>query len=100
MTTRNIYYHDPDLFKSQKIVDKYVDIFAYTFGVPRAALNVVGAPSPCLIFKESRQVPKTAAAKGLVVGDFRWRYQNGSSSTPELNIKVYFLSTHIASGLS
>ena len=38
---RNIYYQNPDLFKSQAVVDRYVDIFAYTFGVQRASLNVV-----------------------------------------------------------
>ena len=38
---RNIYYKDPELFKSQKVVDRYVDILSYTFGIQRAALNVV-----------------------------------------------------------
>lgn len=38
---RNIYYKDPELFKSQTVVDRYVDIIAYTLGVQRAALNVV-----------------------------------------------------------
>lgn len=42
--SRNIYYQDPALFKTQRVVDRYVDILAYTFEVPRAALNVVGAP--------------------------------------------------------
>ncbi|KAL8690480.1 MAG: hypothetical protein Q9224_004398 [Gallowayella concinna] len=32
---------DPELFKSQRVVDRYVDILSYTFGVQRAALNVV-----------------------------------------------------------
>ena len=41
---RNIYYKDPALFKDQSTVDRYVDILAYTFGVPRAALNVVRMP--------------------------------------------------------
>ncbi|KAL8716033.1 MAG: hypothetical protein Q9225_006282 [Loekoesia sp. 1 TL-2023] len=40
ISKRNIYYKDPELFKSQKIVDRYVDILAYTFGIQRAALNV------------------------------------------------------------
>lgn len=39
---RNIYYKDPVLFKTQLTVDYYVDIIAYTFGVSRLALNVVG----------------------------------------------------------
>ena len=38
---RNIYYQNPALFKSQAVVDRYVDLFAYTFGVQRASLNVV-----------------------------------------------------------
>ncbi len=38
---RNIYYKDPELFRSQKVVDRYVDILSHTFGIQRAALNVV-----------------------------------------------------------
>lgn len=38
---RNIYYKDPTLFKKQAVVDRYVDILAFTFGVQRAHLNVV-----------------------------------------------------------
>ncbi|KAL8781950.1 MAG: hypothetical protein Q9213_005789 [Squamulea squamosa] len=37
---RNIYYKDAELFKSQKVVDRYVDILSYTFGIQRADLNV------------------------------------------------------------
>ncbi|KAL8932440.1 MAG: hypothetical protein Q9216_006835 [Gyalolechia sp. 2 TL-2023] len=40
VSKRNIYYKDPELFKSQTIVDRYVDILAYTFGIQRTALNV------------------------------------------------------------
>ncbi|KAL8814815.1 MAG: hypothetical protein Q9223_005996 [Gallowayella weberi] len=40
VSKRYIYYKDPELFKSQSVVDRYVDILSYTFGVPRAALNV------------------------------------------------------------
>lgn len=39
---RDIYYTDPAYFKSQSIVDKIVDDLAYTIGVERTALNVVG----------------------------------------------------------
>ncbi|KAL8975266.1 MAG: hypothetical protein Q9197_000522 [Variospora fuerteventurae] len=59
---RNIYYKDPELFQSQKVVDRYVDILAYTFGIQRAALNV------------------TAAAKGLIAGTYHLTYHDGSSS--------------------
>lgn len=49
MTARNIYYRDPALFKSQHVVDRYVDILAFTLGVRRADLNVVSSLSlPCV----------------------------------------------------
>ncbi|SLM37891.1 Winged helix-turn-helix DNA-binding domain [Lasallia pustulata] len=51
-TKRDIYYKDPSLFCKQEVVDRYIDDLAYTFEVPRSALNVV------------------AAAKGLVIGRF------------------------------
>lgn len=41
--SRNIYYKDPALFKTQLTVDYYVDIIAYTFDVSRFALNVVSS---------------------------------------------------------
>ncbi|KAH8805768.1 Spo11/DNA topoisomerase VI subunit A [Xylogone sp. PMI_703] len=47
---RDIYYHDPDLFMKQSVVDRYVDDLSFTLGINRDALNVV------------------AAAKGLVAG--------------------------------
>ncbi|KAL9018675.1 MAG: hypothetical protein Q9185_004046 [Variospora sp. 1 TL-2023] len=62
ISKRNIYYKDPELFQSQKVVDRYVDILAYTFGIQRAALNV------------------TAAAKGLIAGTYHLTYHDGSSS--------------------
>ena len=40
-----MFYKDPLLFKKQAVVDRYVDILAYTFGVQRADLNVVGGRS-------------------------------------------------------
>lgn len=40
--TRDIYYSDPICFGSQRVVDLAVDDIAYTIGVDRAALNVVG----------------------------------------------------------
>ncbi|KAL8636718.1 MAG: hypothetical protein Q9228_005920 [Teloschistes exilis] len=45
VSKRNIYYQDPELFKSQKVVDRYVDILSYTFGIQRQALNVVSPPA-------------------------------------------------------
>lgn len=38
---RNIYYQNPMLFGSQRVVDRYVDVLACSLGVQRAALNVV-----------------------------------------------------------
>ncbi|KAJ5562485.1 Winged helix-turn-helix transcription repressor DNA-binding [Penicillium sp. DV-2018c] len=53
ISKRDIYYIDPGFFRAQGIVDRIVDDLAYTIGVNRTALNV------------------EAAAKGLVMGDFR-----------------------------
>lgn len=39
---RDIYYSDPIYFGSQRVVDTLVDDIAYTIGVDRAALHVVG----------------------------------------------------------
>ncbi|KAM5440249.1 endodeoxyribonuclease [Microsporum canis] len=58
---RDIFYQDPVYFGSQKLVDRYVDDIAFTFGVDRAALHV------------------TAAAKGAIGGHFRIELKNGSS---------------------
>lgn len=41
--SRDIYYNDPALFGSQRVVDRLVDDLAYTIGVDRAALHVVCA---------------------------------------------------------
>jgi hypothetical protein len=59
-TKRNIYYADPALFGSQRIVDRFVDDLAYTLGVQRCALNVV------------------AASKGLVAGPLRIERGDGT----------------------
>ncbi|PYH42737.1 putative meiosis-specific topoisomerase Spo11 [Aspergillus saccharolyticus JOP 1030-1] len=55
ISKRDIYYSDPAIFGSQRIVDGLVDDFAFTIGVNRSALNV------------------GAAAKGLVTGCFHWK---------------------------
>ncbi|KAL9085629.1 MAG: hypothetical protein Q9165_007530 [Trypethelium subeluteriae] len=60
ITKRDIYYHDPNLFAKQEIVDRYVDDIAYTFDVPRSLLNV------------------RATAKGLVAGRFELHKSDGS----------------------
>ncbi|KAF1941179.1 DNA topoisomerase IV, alpha subunit [Clathrospora elynae] len=59
MTKRDIYYRHPDLFAKQAVVDRYVDDLACTFGITRAQLNV------------------TAAAKGLVAGNFTLNRESG-----------------------
>lgn len=48
----NIYYKDPELFKSQKVVDRYVDILSYTFGIQRQALNVVSPPASSIVYDD------------------------------------------------
>ncbi|RMY93861.1 hypothetical protein D0864_05620 [Hortaea werneckii] len=57
----DIYYRDVALFGKQAIVDRYVDDLAFTFNVPRSALNVA------------------AAAKGLLVGKINFCRRDGSS---------------------
>jgi hypothetical protein len=42
---RDIYYIDPEYFRSQTIVDGVIDDLAYTIGVDRAALHVVRSVS-------------------------------------------------------
>ncbi|KAK6442181.1 endodeoxyribonuclease [Oleoguttula sp. CCFEE 5521] len=61
LSKRDIYYRDPALFNKQSTVDRYVDDIAYTFGVPRSALNV------------------TAVAKGLILGAATFIRRDGSS---------------------
>ncbi|KAI9825724.1 MAG: hypothetical protein M1826_006908 [Phylliscum demangeonii] len=60
ITKRDIFYKDPNLFLKQDVVDRFVDDIACTFGVERAALNVV------------------AAAKGLVLGPLKITRSNGA----------------------
>ncbi|KAK3616608.1 endodeoxyribonuclease [Elasticomyces elasticus] len=60
ISKRDMYYRDPALFGSQTHVDRYVDDIAFTFNVPRSALNV------------------TAVAKGLVVGALSICRRDGS----------------------
>lgn len=40
-SSRNIYYQNPDLFKSQSVVDVMVDNLASTLGIGREDLNIV-----------------------------------------------------------
>ncbi|KAL2163059.1 hypothetical protein VTH06DRAFT_6895 [Thermothelomyces fergusii] len=42
ITKRNIYYQNPELFKSQSAVDDMIDNLAFTLGVGREDLNIVG----------------------------------------------------------
>jgi meiotic recombination protein SPO11 len=64
-----MYYRDPELFMRQAVVDRYVDDIAYTFGVCRDALNVVGRLHPDQVVW-LMSLPQVAAAKGLVAGSF------------------------------
>ncbi|RMX87424.1 hypothetical protein D0869_02363 [Hortaea werneckii] len=60
ISKRDIYYRDVALFGTQAVVDRYVDDIAFTFDVPRSALNVA------------------AAAKGLLVGKINFCRRDGS----------------------
>ena len=61
ISKRSIYYQDPQLFGSQAVVDRYIDILAYTFECKRADLGI------------------SAAAKGLVCGEVILRMKSGGS---------------------
>ncbi|EMC94131.1 hypothetical protein BAUCODRAFT_74427 [Baudoinia panamericana UAMH 10762] len=62
LSKRDIYYRDPALFGSQTHVDRYIDDIAFTFDVPRSALNV------------------TAVAKGLILGAVTFCRRDGSNA--------------------
>ncbi|KAK7710772.1 endodeoxyribonuclease [Diaporthe eres] len=70
ISKRNIYYQDPDLFKSQSNVDELVDDLAFTLGVGRNALHIV-----CILFLNRRRFvtdnDQVAASKGLLAGPLR-----------------------------
>ncbi|KAI7777748.1 hypothetical protein LA080_003095 [Diaporthe eres] len=70
ISKRNIYYQDPDLFKSQSNVDELVDDLAFTLGVGRNALHIV-----CILFLNRRRFvtdnDQVAASKGLLTGPLR-----------------------------
>ncbi|KAK3901430.1 Spo11/DNA topoisomerase VI subunit A [Staphylotrichum tortipilum] len=60
ITKRNLFYQNPDLFKTQSTVDDMVDNLAFTLGVGREDLNIV------------------AAAKGLIFGPIDLVLRDGS----------------------
>ncbi|KAK4122232.1 DNA topoisomerase IV, alpha subunit [Parathielavia appendiculata] len=66
VTKRNIYYQNPDLFKSQSVVDDMVDNLALSLGVGREDLNIV------------------AAAKGLISGPIDLILRDGSSHSCDI----------------
>ncbi|KAI4115996.1 MAG: hypothetical protein LQ345_003517 [Seirophora villosa] len=102
ISKRNIYYKDPELFQSQKIVDRYVDILAYTFGIQRAALNVAkGYPDIStrallrLLFLSSYPPPRIYALvdfdpDGIAImstykhGSFTLSHENANLKTPTI----------------
>lgn len=67
--SRDIYYHDPDLFRQQETVDRYIDDIAHTFQVTRSALNVVrtehAGPSHVV---HRLTFSQASSPKGLMVG--------------------------------
>ncbi|CAD6589048.1 MAG: hypothetical protein ASARMPRED_003873 [Alectoria sarmentosa] len=76
VSKRNIYYKDSALFKTQLTVDYYVDIIAYTFGFSRLALNV------------------TAAAKGLVAGNFILKRADGTQAYRKADVPYLVDDSH------
>jgi len=73
VTKRDIYYHDPALFKKQETVDRYIDDIAHTCKVKRWDLNVVRLTQQGLS-REANNEHQTASPKGLVAG---LRHGNG-----------------------
>ena len=59
-------------------MNRYVDIFAYTFGVQRADLNVVSLDVAHNGVPANHYRLKTAAAKGLVAGGFSLMRPDGT----------------------
>ncbi len=50
-THRDVYYKDAELFGSQSTVDTLVDNLAYTLGIGRDALMIVGLPQATAILR-------------------------------------------------
>jgi meiotic recombination protein SPO11 len=73
---RDIYYRHPDLFMKQSVVDRYIDDLACTFGISRSQLNVVRR-CLCFIYARANAMGQTAAAKGLVAGNFKILHEDG-----------------------
>ena len=67
ITKRDIYYHDPILFKNQETVNRYVDDIAHTCQVTRRDLNVVSR-SGCEHSVSRIHFYQVASPKGLVAG--------------------------------
>ena len=67
-SNRDIYYHDPSLFKHQGLVDRLVDDIAHTCGVRRMDLHVVGFGRLDYHPRADRRQRQVASPKGLVAG--------------------------------
>ncbi|PYH78548.1 meiotic recombination protein spo11 [Aspergillus uvarum CBS 121591] len=78
VSKRDIYYNDPAIFGSQRIVDRLVDDFAHTVGVDRIALNVGAAAKGLVVgsdFQAAVQdtlVPRPQDIQSLEVSDIEW----------------------------
>lgn len=73
---RNIYYQNPELFRSQSAVDDMVDNLAFTLGVGREDLNIVSCPWGCS--RSQLRLWQVAAAKGLISGPIDLKLKDGS----------------------
>ena len=78
-------------------MNRYVDIFAYTFGVQRADLNVVSRDVARNRVLANHCRLKTAAAKGLVAGEFSLMRPDGIMICrgPEAVVPILNLDVHI-----
>lgn len=62
LTKRSIFYHDPDLFDSQGVVDDVIEDISCCLEVPRSSLNII------------------ACQKGLVAGPLQWIITSNESN--------------------
>ena len=72
---RNIFYNDPTLFGNQAVVDRFVDDLAFTLGVRRLDLGVVGALR--ILMTRMLMLEQVAAPRGLVAGSFKLERAQG-----------------------
>jgi hypothetical protein len=79
---RDLYYHDPLLYKQQATVDRYVDVIAYTCGATRQDLNVVSRSwpleDPVQDHERKSVIARACSLKELLTAAKRLRVQKDS----------------------